>query len=61
MDVTQWFVVLLLLALTVAGQMIASVIVDHYGLLGFQQQAVTPLRLAGIALLVAGVWLVALR
>ena len=40
---------LLLLALTVAG------------LLGFQQQAVTPLRLAGIALLVAGVWLVALR
>lgn len=52
---------LLLLALTVAGQMIASVIVDHYGLLGFQQQAVTPLRLAGIALLVAGVWLVALR
>jgi transporter family-2 protein len=49
---------LLLLALTVAGQMVASVIVDHYGLLGFQQQPVTSLR---IAFLVVGVWLVAAR
>ena len=52
---------LLLLALTVAGQMVASVIVDHYGLLGFQQQTATPLRLLGIAFLAIGVWLVAIR
>jgi transporter family-2 protein len=52
---------LLLLALTVAGQMVASVIVDHYGLLGFQQQPVTSLRMLGIAFLVVGVWLVAAR
>lgn len=50
---------LLLLALTVAGQMLASVIVDHYGLLGFAQQPVTATRLLGIALLVAGIFLVA--
>lgn len=50
---------LLLLALTVAGQMIASIVVDHYGLLGFPQQPVTALRLLGVALLVAGIVLVA--
>jgi len=52
---------LLLLALTVAGQMVASVVVDHYGLLGFPQQPVTTLRVLGIAFLVVGVWLVAAR
>ncbi|MFM7625110.1 MAG: DMT family transporter, partial [Gammaproteobacteria bacterium] len=50
---------LLLLALTVAGQMVASIIVDHYGLLGFAQQPVTTMRLIGVALLVAGIVLVA--
>jgi len=50
---------LLLLALTVAGQMIASIVVDHYGLLGFAQQPVTTMRLVGVALLVAGIVLVA--
>ena len=50
---------LLLLALTVAGQMVASIIVDHYGLLGFAQQPVTTMRLVGVALLVAGIVLVA--
>jgi transporter family-2 protein len=50
---------LLLLALTVAGQMVASIIVDHYGLLGFAQQPVTAMRLLGVALLVAGIVLVA--
>ena len=50
---------LLLLALTVAGQMVASIIVDHYGLLGFAQQPVTAVRLVGVALLVAGIVLVA--
>jgi len=52
---------LLLLALTVAGQMVASLIVDHYGLLGFTQQPVTPQRLLGVAFLIVGIWLVAAR
>lgn len=52
---------LLLLALTVAGQMIASVVVDHFGLLGFPQHAISPGRIVGIILLVVGIWLVATR
>jgi uncharacterized membrane protein YdcZ (DUF606 family) len=36
-----------LIAALVAGQMAASLIVDHYGWIGFAQHAVTPLRLAG--------------
>lgn len=47
------------LALSVAGQMIASIVVDHYGLLGFAQQPVTTTRLLGAGLLLAGVLLVA--
>jgi bacterial/archaeal transporter family-2 protein len=50
---------LLLLALTLAGQMTASLVVDHYGLLGFAQHPVTLTKLAGVALLVAGIVLVA--
>ena len=48
-----------LLALTVAGQMLASLLVDHFGLLGFAQQPVTISRLVGAGLLLAGVLLVA--
>ena len=52
---------LLLLALTVAGQMLASVIVDHFGLLGFPQHPVSLGRVVGIVLLISGIWLVAPR
>jgi len=52
---------LLLLSLTVGGQMLASVVVDHFGLLGFPQHPVTLTRLAGVVLLFAGIWLVAAR
>jgi transporter family-2 protein len=47
-----------LIAALVAGQMMASLIVDHFGWVGFAQHAVTPLRLAGAALIVVGVILV---
>ena len=50
---------LLLLALTVAGQMVASIIVDHYGLLGFREQAVTAPRLIGVLFLVIAIYLIA--
>jgi bacterial/archaeal transporter family-2 protein len=50
-----------LLALTLAGQMAAALAVDHFGAIGFPQSPVTPLRLLGTALLVAGVLLIMRR
>jgi transporter family-2 protein len=50
-----------LLALTLAGQMAAALVVDHYGALGFPQSPVTPARLLGAALLLAGVLLIMRR
>jgi transporter family-2 protein len=47
-----------LIALVVAGQALASVVVDHFGTVGFKEHHVTPGRLAGMALVVAGVTLV---
>jgi transporter family-2 protein len=46
------------MALLFAGQMICSLAVDHYGLLGIEQHSVSPLRLLGAALLVLGVILI---
>jgi transporter family-2 protein len=47
-----------LVAVILAGQAIASVLVDHFGWVGFDEHPITPGRLAGIALLAAGVALV---
>jgi len=47
-----------LLAGVLAGQLVASVTMDHFGLLGLQSQPVTLGRAAGIALLIAGVFMV---
>jgi bacterial/archaeal transporter family-2 protein len=47
-----------LLSLSVAGQLIAAVVLDHYGLLGFAQHPANAWRLLGIALILTGVWLV---
>lgn len=49
------------LALTLAGQMVAALLVDHYGVIGFPQSPLTPTRLVGTALLVAGVLLIMRR
>ena len=45
-------------ALTVAGQLTASVAIDRLGLFGLDQVALTPERLFGVALLLAGTVLV---
>lgn len=50
-----------LLALTLAGQMLAALLVDHYGVIGFPPSPVTPARLIGTVLLVAGVLLIMRR
>ncbi len=45
-------------ALTVAGQLTASVAIDRLGLFGLDQVALTPERLLGVALLLVGTVLV---
>jgi bacterial/archaeal transporter family-2 protein len=47
-----------LVALVVAGQALTSLVVDHYGWVGFPEHHVSPGRLAGMALVAAGVVLV---
>jgi len=47
-----------LLALSVLGQLLASLVVDHFGWLGFPQHAISLPRLAGAVLLFAGVLLI---
>jgi transporter family-2 protein len=44
-----------LFAFILAGQAIASLAVDHFGWVGFEENPVTPGRLLGIALVAAGV------
>ena len=47
-----------LVGLILAGQTVASLLVDHYGWVGFEEHPVTPGRVVGVALLAAGVILV---
>ena len=44
-----------LFAFILAGQAVASLAVDHFGWVGFEENPVTPGRLLGIALVAAGV------
>jgi transporter family-2 protein len=44
----------------VAAQLVTSVLIDQFGWVGFPQREVSPLRLLGVALLVAGALLVRL-
>ncbi len=49
-----------MVALIVAGQMIASLVLDHFGWLGYSMHPASGLRMLGVALLVAGVMLIRL-
>jgi len=42
----------------VAGQMVASLVLDHYGLVGYPQHPMNLWRLAGVALVLGGVFLI---
>ena len=44
----------------VAAQLVTSVVLDRFGWIGFPQRDVSPLKLLGVALLVAGALLVRL-
>ena len=43
---------------TIAGQLMISVVIDHYGLLGVDRDPVSALKLVGVALLALGTLLV---
>ncbi|MBC5815090.1 MAG: DMT family transporter [Candidatus Eremiobacteraeota bacterium] len=47
-----------LFSLVVAGQMLNSLIIDQFGLFGFEVHHISPLRVLGVALLVGGVVLI---
>jgi len=47
-----------LFSLVVAGQMLNSLIIDQFGLFGFQVHHLSPARVLGVALLVGGVVLI---
>lgn len=47
-----------LVSLSVAGQLVAAIILDHYGLLGFAIHPANGWRLFGVMLIIAGVLLV---
>lgn len=49
----------LALGLTIAGQMIAALFLDHYGAIGLMRYPASPTRIAGVVLVILGVSLVA--
>lgn len=46
------------ISLSIAGQVLVSILLDQFGLVGFAQRPATPMRILGALLLVAGVLLV---
>jgi transporter family-2 protein len=47
-----------LITIAVAGQLLAALVIDHYGGFGIDRTIITPGRLLGVALVVVGVVLV---
>ena len=47
-----------LLGLALAGQLATALVIDHFGWLGLPENPITWTRLAGVALLGVGVWLI---
>jgi len=48
----------MLISLVVAGQMIAAIALDHYGLVGFTQHSINWERVAGAIMIIGGVVLI---
>jgi transporter family-2 protein len=47
-----------MIALIISGQMLASLVLDHFGLIGYTVHPINWIRICGVALLVAGVVLI---
>lgn len=48
----------LFMALILAGQLLMALILDHQGWAGFRENPVTPGKIAGVGLVLFGVWLI---
>ena len=44
--------------ISITASIVVSIAVDHFGLLGVKQHSASPMRVAGGALMIAGVWMV---
>jgi transporter family-2 protein len=44
---------------SISAALITSILLDHFGLVGFTRHPVSPARLAGCVLMVGGLWLIA--
>lgn len=44
---------------SITAALITSVLLDHFGVVGFRQHTASPARLAGCALMIAGLWIIA--
>ncbi|OBQ51869.1 DMT family transporter [Halodesulfovibrio spirochaetisodalis] len=49
---------LAMMSLLICGQLLASIIFDHYGLVGYPLRPVTVMRIIGVVLLICGVYLI---
>ncbi len=47
-----------MLCLIIAGQLVAGVLIDHYGLMGFPVHTINTWRIVGVGLIVGGVYLI---
>lgn len=47
-----------LMGFMIAGQMLAGLALDHFGLIGYDERAISPWRLVGVVLLILGVVLI---
>jgi transporter family-2 protein len=45
--------------LSITASLVTSVLLDHFGLIGFRHHPATPARLAGCILMVIGLWIIA--
>ena len=43
---------------SITASLVVSVLLDHFGLIGFERHAASPLRLAGCAVMIGGLWMV---
>lgn len=58
---TQRLGPMMFFALVVAGQLVASTVIEHHGWLGAARQEFTPMRAVGVALLLAGLFVLRWR
>jgi transporter family-2 protein len=58
LNIAQRLGATVLVAVVLIGQMVAAIVIDHYGLLGLDQQEISPLRILGVIFLIVGVILI---